>query len=48
MTEKQALIIRLNALRSEVDGLPPLTDKRIAKMAVGVVKANIAQYEKLI
>lgn len=45
-TPKQALIDRLNSLRKEVDNLPPLTDKKIAKMAVGVVKANIEFYEK--
>lgn len=45
-TEKQILIDRLNNLRAEVDNLPPLTDKKIAKMAIGVVKMNIEMYEK--
>lgn len=46
MTEKQALIIKLNELRAELYGLPALTEKKIAKMAIGVVKNNIEMYEK--
>lgn len=44
MTKKQALIVQLNALRAEVDKLPPLTDKQIARMSVGVVQNNIELY----
>lgn len=47
MTAKQTLIVELNALRAEVDQLPPLTDKQIARMCVGVVKQNIELYKKL-
>jgi hypothetical protein len=46
MTEKQALIQKLNHLRSKVDGLPPLREEKIAKMSIGVVQANIDAYER--
>lgn len=46
MTEKQALIAKLNELRAKLYNLPPLTEKKIAKMSIGVVRHNIEMYEK--
>jgi hypothetical protein len=46
MTKKQALIQKLNHLRFKVYGLPPLREEKIAKMSIGVVKANIDAYER--